>query len=118
MVAKYIADQAVEWIIGFFRHWYVGGFRSFVKVFLRLLSSFDRSLAFKVSVRSLFKPMYQDRSAMGYTMGFLFRSIRIIVALVLYIAFGAVFAAAYAIWALIPPYLLIKSLNINVYSLF
>ena len=117
MAAKYIAEQVMEWITSFFRHWYADGFRLFMKAFVKLVSVFDRSLAFRVSIKSLFKPMYQDRSAMGYTMGFLFRSVRIIIAFALYAAFGAAFAAAYAIWALIPPYLLIKALSINVYSL-
>jgi hypothetical protein len=118
MVAKYIAEQAAEWVISFFRHWYAGGFRSFIKAFIKLISVLDRSLAFRVNIKSLFKPMYQDRSAMGYVMGFIFRSIRIIVAFILYVFFGAVFAAAYVAWAFIPPYLFVKSLNINVHPLF
>ncbi len=117
MAAKYIAEQAAGWVIDFFRHWYAGGFRFFSRTFISLLSNLDRSLAFRVSAKNLFKPMYQDRSAMGYVMGFLFRSIRMAVALVLYVAIGAAFMAAYAVWASVPPYLIAKSFNPNVYPI-
>jgi len=117
MAGKYIAEQAAMWVIDFFRHWYAGGLRGFLKTFIKLISVIDRVLALRVSVKNIFTPMYQDRSAMGYVMGFLFRTIRIVTALVLYAVIGTVFAAAYIVWSLIPPYLAVKAINPNVQSL-
>lgn len=42
MAGKYIAEQAVVWVIDFFRHWYAGGFRGFLKTFIKLISVIDR----------------------------------------------------------------------------
>lgn len=117
MVFGYAIKQAAEWIADFFRHWYADGFRAFVKVFMRLLANLDRALAFRVSVKNLFKPMYQDRTFIEYIMGFIFRSIRIITALIMYTILGATFIVFYTIWAIVPPYLLAKALNINDYSI-
>jgi hypothetical protein len=118
MAFSYILVQVLNWIADFFRHWYVDGFGAFVKAFLRLLSTFDRALAFRVSVKNLFNPMYQDRSVLGYVFGFFFRLVRISVALVMYVVLGAVFIILYTAWALIPPYLIVRALNLNDYSVF
>ncbi|MFA4999266.1 MAG: hypothetical protein WC519_00870 [Parcubacteria group bacterium] len=117
MTFRYVALQIIAWTADFFRHWYVDSFQAFVKIFMRLLTYLDRVFALRVSARNLFKPMYQDRSFIGYSFGFIFRAIRIVLALILYAALGAIFTVAYAIWAIVPAYLIIKAVNINVLSI-
>ena len=118
MVFSYVLMQALGWVTDFFRHWYVDGLRAFVKTFLRALSVLDRALAFRVSVKNIFNPMYQDRSFFGYVFGFLFRFIRILVALITYAALGVAFVIFYTAWTLIPPYLIVRAFNLNDYSIF
>ena len=117
MSLSYILLQALGWVTDFFRHWYADGFRAFVKAFLRLLSALDRALAFRVSVKNLFSPMYQDKSFIGYVFGFLFRLVRISVALATYAVVGAAFIIFYTAWVLILPYLILRALNLNDYSI-
>ena len=118
MAFSYILTQALGWVTDFFRHWYADGFRAFVKTFLRALSKLDRTLAFRVSAKNLFNPMYQDRSFFGYVFGFLFRMVRILVALAMYAILGVVFVIFYTAWTIIPLYLIIRALNLNDYPVF
>jgi hypothetical protein len=114
MVVKYIVEQLVMWVGDFFRHWYVDGFKFFLKALISMLSSFDRVFALRVSAKNIFKPMYQDNSFIGYMLGFIFRSGRITGAIIVYSIVVSCFVIVYILWAAIPPYLISKSININV----
>lgn len=118
MTAGYLLKQLVAWVTDFFRHWYVEGAFFISKALMATLSGLDRVLALRVNVKNIFRPMYQDNSFIGYAFGFIFRSARIIIALTAYIFVSAVFLSVYLIWAAIPPYLIIKALNINAANLF
>ena len=114
MAIKYIAEQFTLWLADFFRHWYFDGLFLFLRTFVKTLSFLDRIFALRVSFKNIFKPMYQDNSFIGYVMGFSFRSLRIITALISYSFIAFLFLVAYLIWAAILPYLLLKLFNIDI----
>jgi len=115
---RYIAGQMIAWIVDFLRRWYVDGFYFFARIFMRTLMYFDRTLALRVNIKNIFKPMYQDRSVIGYALGFILRSIRTVIAVLLYATLGAFFIIIYAIWALIPGCLVTQTIHVNAYSIF
>ena len=104
MTTYYIFSSLVDRIVDFFNHWYVGGFRIWSHIAISFLESLDRKLAFKTTLRHIFHPMYQDRSFIGYILGFIFRTIRLFLGTIIYGTAIAVFAGLYLIWAAIPFY--------------
>lgn len=106
VTAVYLVSRFLYRIIEFARHWYVKSFHIYFDRVLTMLGALDRSFALKITAKNLFKPLYQDYSIIGYIMGFIFRSFRLIVAAVFYGAILLAATAVYFIWLLIPPYLL------------
>lgn len=102
----YVATRFYNRVVEFLRDWYVGSFWMIAHAGLTEFEYLDRSLALRVNVTHIFQPLFQDRSVIGHTLGFLFRSARIAFALIIYLFVGAVFVIAYVFWALIPIILL------------
>lgn len=88
--------------------WYVGGFLAVGGKIISTLESLDRTWAFRINLRNLFKPLYQDQSLIGRMLGLLLRTARLIIAGVLYICIISIGAAAYVVWAGIPLYVIGK----------
>lgn len=104
----YLLNRAGYRLWQFISHWYVGGFLYVSHRALEILRTLDKSLALKVTLRHWLKPMYQDYTILGFVLGFLFRTIRIILGVIIYGATLAVVAAGYVIWALIPAYVIYR----------
>jgi hypothetical protein len=96
-------------IFDFFRHWYVGGSRMIAHAFISTLEHIDQSFAVKITIEHFFEPLYKDYSAIGRILGFIFRSARVVIGVVIYAAIAAWFAGVYLIWIAIPPALLFFS---------
>jgi len=92
----------------FLRHWYIESFKIYSHLFISLLEKFDRRFAFKITLRNLFQPLYQDRSAIGYTLGFLFRSARLIMGGFFYLIIIAAAIFFYLVWLAAPLYIVFK----------
>lgn len=107
-VPVYMAVRFVERFLGFFNNWYVRGTRFFWVHFINLLTSFDRSLAIRVTLQHLFEPLYQDRTVVGYVLGFIFRVLRVLIGFVIYLVIVAVALVLYAVWILLPAFLIFK----------
>lgn len=90
----------------FFHHWYVDGSRQFIHRFVSFLERLDRTLAIRITFRYLFQPLYKDYTAIGRILGFIFRSVRILIGAAVYAFFAALFLAIYAAWLLLPPLLI------------
>lgn len=69
---------------------------------LNILEVLDRRLALRITLRYLFKPLYQDYTILGYILGFVFRSGRILIASILYLIIVLAATAIYLAWAFIP----------------
>ena len=103
-VPVYIAVRFVRRFIGFFEHWYVGGARFFWNRGLGLLMSLDATFAVPVTLRHLFEPLYQDRTFIGYILGFIFRTLRVLIGLLIYIFVVVFVFVLYVVWISLPAY--------------
>src|SRR5688572_7799619 len=106
MVIPYLLGRALYRIKLFFSDWYLGGFRLVSRTAINTLESLDRTWAVAITFRYIFQPLYQDRTITGRILGFIFRSIRIVIGLALYAAVIGMALVAYAIIAVIPLYIL------------
>ena len=76
-----------------------------------LLRDWDRFFALKITIRHWLQPLYQDRTIIGYILGPIFRTGRIIVATSVYLLVAALATLLYFIWLIIPPYVVYKILT-------
>lgn len=86
----------------FVYNWYVGGFRFFGSKTISLLERLDRFWALRITFSYLFQPLYQDRGFLARVIGFIFRSLRIIIASMFYIVIVFFALILYVVWAWIP----------------
>ncbi len=104
----YFVSQFFLRIADFFRHWYANGFRNYSHFVISRLEELDRTIAFRVTLRNIFEPLYQDRSFIGYLLGFIFRSIRLIFGGVFYAIIILLAILGFFFWAAIPAYIIYK----------
>ena len=107
-VASYLGGRFLHRVFEFLEHWYWGSFRVAGGKFIDLLRDWDKVFALRITVRHWREPLYQDRTFIGYILGPIFRTGRIIIALIIYLIAAAVAALFYLLWLLIPPYVLYK----------
>ena len=100
-------------LIGFLYDWYVGAFKVLTHTVLNVFERLDRTLALRVTFRYMFRPLYQDRSVIGYVLGFFFRLIRTVLGSLLYLALFIVFLMAYIVWAATPIILIYFAFKTN-----
>jgi hypothetical protein len=106
--ASYFLNRFFSQIVNFLKHWYVNSFYFFSHFLVSVLENLDRFFALKVTFKHLFQPLYQDRTFIGYTLGFFFRLLRIILSLIIYTIINIVMVLIYTIWLLIPPFIIFK----------
>ena len=104
----YLFDRFIYRISHFIRHWYIDGFMAYSRFVIARLEDMDQSIAFKVTLRNLFQPMYQERNIIGYVLGFIFRSIRLVIGGVVYATVIIIAGALFLVWAAIPTYIVLK----------
>lgn len=96
----------------FIYNWYAGGFRVIGRETLNVLENLDRFFAWRINLRNLFQPLYQDHSVVGHTLGFIFRSARILAGSFFYLLIIAAAILVYLIWIASPIYLIYSGLFI------
>ncbi len=107
----YLSEHFFYHIIEFLRHWYVKSAKLYANFVLNRLEALDYYLAWRITAKNLFEPLYKDYSVIGRMLGFVFRSIRLIVGSVVYACLFAVAIALYLVWVAIPPYLVLKVIS-------
>ena len=105
----YLVQRFFYRIYEFLRHWYVGGFLAVVRQTLNILENLDRRFAWKITLRHLFRPLYQDYTILGYILGFIFRIFRVAVASLIYLFVLIIATVIYLTWAAAPIYLMYKA---------
>ncbi len=105
---SYLSIRFIYRLTEFFRHWYFNSFKLYSHFVISLLEKFDRKIALKITLRNLFQPLYQDRSLIGYSLGFLFRAARLLVGGVVYIILIIIAAFFYLAWLVAPFYIIFK----------
>ncbi len=98
----YLIQRFFYRIFDFFHHWYIDGSRAFAQRFMATISSADRSLALKVTIRHFFEPLYKDYTIIGRILGVVFRTFRIVIGAVAYAFLAVIFLLAYLVWIAIP----------------
>jgi hypothetical protein len=105
---SYLAQRFWQGLVRFLRHWYRDGFRQIASRTFEILASLDQVFALKVNFRLFFTPLYQDRSVVGYILGFFFRFFRVLAGGIFYLIILAAGAAIYLAWAALPAFFLYK----------
>jgi len=72
------------------------------------LERLDRTLAFRITLKYLFHPLYQDYTVIGYILGFIFRSFRLVAGGLVYAAIILAAAALYLVWLLVPVFIIYR----------
>ena len=108
MTAYYLFSSLVDRITDFFIHWYADGFRMWGHSLISFMEAVDRRLAFKITIKHLFQPLYQDRSFIGYILGFIFRCGRLIIGTVIYAIILIIAILIYLAWVTVPIYVIYK----------
>jgi hypothetical protein len=104
----YLFSAIVNRIECFIKDWYPNSFFKFWNFLLNTLKQLDKTFAIKVTIRHWLKPLYQDETIIGYILGFIFRTIRIILAALIYLMIFIIVLSLYLIWAAVPIFLIIK----------
>lgn len=104
----YIIGRFFYRIADFLRHWYVKSAYMYYDFVIHALRGMDRTLAWGITAKNLFEPLFGDYSTVGHIMGFVFRFVRLIGATVVYAVVFAIAIGAYLVWLAIPPFLLFK----------
>ncbi|OGY69661.1 MAG: hypothetical protein A2586_01520 [Candidatus Harrisonbacteria bacterium RIFOXYD1_FULL_40_9] len=104
----YLFRQGFYRFIEFWIHWYRNGFSFVAYGVMRILRRFDQYFAMRITLRNFFEPLYRDYTAIGYILGFVLRSVRVLAASFFYalLIIGAAFL--YLFWASIPLYVILK----------
>ena len=104
----YIFNRLFYRFLEFFRHWYLNSFRVFGRFIVFLFGKLERRFALRVTLKHFFEPLYQDRSLIGYILGFIFRTGRLIFGGVIYLILLAMAVFIYSIWLAIPIFIIFK----------
>ncbi len=107
----YILNRTLYRIADFFHHWYFDGSRNFMHAFISFLERLDQTFAVAINFHFLFQPLYKDYTIVGRILGPIFRGGRIVVGLVVYAFFAAIFLALYLVWILLPPALVLYAVK-------
>lgn len=106
----YVVRRFLHRIAEFLRHWYVKSARIYFNFILNRLERLDYFFAWRITARHLFQPLYRDYSLVGYVLGFVFRSIRLVVAGGIYVVLFTLALGCYVVWLVLPPLLLFVAL--------
>lgn len=107
----YLFNRLSHRFLEFFQHWYLNSFRVYGHFVISVLEKLDRRFALKITLRHLFIPLYQDRSLIGYVLGFFFRFGRLILGSFVYLILLAIAAFFYFVWLAIPVFIIFKIIS-------
>ena len=108
----YLVQKFFYRIFKFVYNWYVGGFWAVGHGAITIFEGIDQYFAFKITLKHLFQPLYQDRTILGYILGFIFRTFRVLMGMVVYAALFLIVAGIYILWAGIPIYIVLTGFEV------
>lgn len=110
-IFTYLLNRFFYRFLGFFRRWYLDGSRAYGRFAFSFLEKQEKKLALKITLEHFFEPLYQDRSFIGYILGFFFRSGRLIFGGAAFLILSITAAFFYFVWLAIPIYVIFQILN-------
>jgi len=96
--------------LNFLRHWYLDSFYFVWQAYIGALRRWDRIFAVSITIRYWFKPLYQDYTFLGRILGFILRTIRIIIGGFGCLVLSIIFLALYTLWLMVPILLLTRAI--------
>ena len=109
----YILKRGLFRIREFLHHYYIDGTRFLFYRFTNLLEKLDLSIAFTITWKNFFVPLYRDYTIVGRVMGIIFRSIRLLVGGLIYLFLGVLFLLIVLGWLLVPIILTAATFAVN-----
>lgn len=106
---SFIIYRAMVRVGLFFKHWYISGFRQFISFFHQVVSGMEQMFAVRSMILFITQPIYGDYTVIGHIIGPIFRVIRIVVGVLIYIMFTLAWATVFFMWLAIPPVLIIST---------
>lgn len=98
----YLIKRFLFRIKEFLRHWYVKSGKIYWNFIINQFEKIDYKLAWKITIKNIFKPLYKDYSVMGYILGFIFRSLRVVFSSIVYVIYFVFALGLYILWLLMP----------------
>lgn len=92
----------------FFVHWYWHGALFAYGTVRKMLRWLDHVFGLRVNARFLFHPLYQERNVTGYLLGFIFRSLRLILGVLVGAVLCVCAVVVFVLWVGIPVYILVR----------
>lgn len=108
MIIVYLFNRFILRVREFFRHWYINSFFAWSHFVISALERLDRFFALKITWRHFFEPLYQDRTFLGYILGFIFRSGRLVLGISVYLPLIFLAIIGYFIWLAVPLYVVYR----------
>ncbi len=111
-ILVYLVQRLVYRIVEFFHCWYVRSTKFYWHRVVMRLEQIDHYLAWRITLKHLFEPLYGDYSILGYILGFIFRTLRLFTASIVYAVIFFIAIALYVLWLLIPPFLILQTIAV------
>ena len=100
----YLASWFFYRVFDFFHHWYADGSRFFGRKFMGVLRELDKTFAVRVTFAHFFEPLYKDYTIIGRILGAIFRTLRVLIGLIVYLLVVLIALTLYFIWLIVPAY--------------
>ena len=107
----YLANRFLYRVTEFLRHWYINAIFIISHKTTNLLERLDRRLALKITLRNWLRPLYQDYTFIGYVLGIVFRTLRIMAGIMIYLIVIAAAIAFYFVWAATPFWIIYRGIK-------
>jgi len=98
----YLLNRLLFRISDFFHHWYVDGSRALLHRFVSFFENLDQTFALYITLRYFWKPLYGDYTIVGRILGFIFRSLRLLLGGAIYLCLAFLMLAIYLAWLALP----------------
>ena len=104
----YIFSSALASLYEFIYHWFIVGFYVWKHWTLNAVERSERIFSFRINLRYFGEPLFQDRTIVGYVLGFVFRTSWLIIGGFFYLFFWPLAFLGYVAWCAMPLYALFK----------
>ena len=104
----FVLNRFVFRISEFIRRWYLESAKIYSHFIISLLENLDKTFALKITWRHFTEPLYQDRTVVGYVLGFIFRFFRLLVGAIIYGVLIFLAVIIFICWALLPFFIILK----------
>lgn len=111
MFLYYFFQRIIALSLNFLNTYYLGGFHFFFNLYDNLVYKVEKRLGFFIHLRYLTTPLWSIYSFAGYLISIPIRIFKIIISGIILIFASAFFCLLYVIWAVLPFYLILKTIS-------